>query len=172
MATHNIEYYTHRPGVTTQEALWTEMLPGLWQGGTDDNDTIDVPAKTYGGRADITLEHFDAVVTLYAWARPVGWEVEELRWGFYDSEELPDKETLREAVTWAYRRWQAGKRVLLRCQMGYNRSGLITALVLMRHGLTADEAITLMRKLRSEWVLCNEDFEKAIRALETEVVTW
>lgn len=169
----NDEMYTHARAIPMPDELWTEVLPGLWQGGTDDDDTIDVAAKTYYGTPNITKAEFDAVVTLYAWARPVDWEVEELRWGFYDSQELPEWEKLAAAVNWAYIRWQNGQRVIIRCQAGLNRSGLITALVLIRHGWSADSAIQLLRDTRSPWVLCNRDFERAIRELdELEVIEW
>jgi hypothetical protein len=167
------EELTHQRLITVPDELWTEVLPGLWQGGTDDDDTIDVAAKTYYGTPNITKAEFDAVVTLYAWARPVDWEVEELRWGFYDSQELPEWDKLAETVNWAHRRWENGDRVLIRCQAGLNRSGLITALVLMRHGWSADSAIQLLRQTRSPWVLCNRDFERAIHELdELEVIEW
>lgn len=169
----NDEIYTHARTITVPDDLWTEVLPGLWQGGTDDFDTVADSRSPYVTNAAITPAHFDAVVTLYAWARPVDWEVEELRWGFYDSQELPEWEKLAAAVNWAYTRWQNGERVLIRCQAGLNRSGLITALVLIRHGWSADSAIQLLRDTRSPWVLCNRDFERAIRELdELEVIEW
>ncbi len=50
-------------------------------GGTCDDATIDCPARLNGFGA---ARDYDAVVTLYASAQPVGWEVEELRYGFGD----------------------------------------------------------------------------------------
>ncbi len=102
---------------------------------------------------------FDVVVTLYADAQPAPWYVEEMRYGFYDSELTPEatKRVLAIAAA-AYSRWQAGDRVLIRCQAGVNRSGLVTALVLMMHGLTAIEAIELIRRRRSPAVLSNRHF--------------
>ncbi len=52
------------------------------------------------------------------------------------------------------------KRVLIRCQAGWNRSGLITSLVLMRAGYSAQEAIDLIRERRSHHALCNQTFEQ------------
>ena len=172
MATYDIDDgYAPSYSYALPQELWTEVLPGLWQGGTADDDTIADPVRDlYRGRRAITKDEFDAVVTLYAWARPVDWEVEELRWGFYDSEQLPDAETLRETVEWAHRRWAAGKRVLVRCQLGANRSGLVTALVLMRSGMTAEDAIALQREKRGEVVLCNADFEIALYEMDAEGV--
>jgi len=145
--------------------LHSEILPGLWVGGTDDLDTIEYSGDLHAPKA-ITKKDFDAVVTLYAWANPVDWMVEEMRFGFYDSDvDHIDREALASAVGFARRKWQAGKKVLIRCQAGLNRSGLTAALVLMQSGYTADEAITLLRDKRSKYVLCNGEFEAFLRTL-------
>lgn len=140
--------------------LWSEVLPNLWLGGTDDFDTIDHVADTYAER-NITPKDFDAVVTLYAWARPVDWMVAEMRYGFYDSDTKHiDEARLYDAVNFAHQMWKAGKKVLIRCQAGINRSGLTMGLVLMKEGYPAEEAIALMRDKRSKFVLLNHDFVK------------
>jgi hypothetical protein len=51
-----------------------------------------------------------------------------------------------------------GERVLIRCQAGVNRSGLVTALVLMLDGYSAREAIELIRERRAPAVLSNRHF--------------
>ena len=145
--------------------LHSEILPGLWVGGTDDLDTIEY-SKDLHAPKEITKKDFDAVVTLYSWANPVDWLVEELRFGFYDSDVAHiDREALASAVGFARRKWQAGKKVLIRCQAGLNRSGLTAALVLMQSGYTADEAINLLRTKRSKYVLINKEFEEFLRTL-------
>ncbi len=55
--------------------------------------------------------------------------------------------------------------VLVHCQAGLNRSGLVAARSLMLLGATADEAITQLRTTRSEACLCNPSFEAWLRAL-------
>jgi protein-tyrosine phosphatase len=145
--------------------LHSEILPGLWVGGTDDMDTIEYSGNLHAPK-EITKKEFDAVVTLYAWANPVDWMVEELRFGFYDSDvDHIDREALASAVGFARSKWKSGKKVLIRCQAGLNRSGLTAALVLMQSGYTADEAITLLRDKRSKYVLCNGEFEAFLRTL-------
>jgi hypothetical protein len=47
--------------------LWSEILPGLFLGGTDDDDTIEDAANINTPR-NITKDNFDTVVTLYAFA--------------------------------------------------------------------------------------------------------
>jgi len=146
--------------------LWSEILPDLWLGGTDDFDTIDYEANTFGPR-EITKEQFDTVVTLYAWARPVDWFVEEMRYAFYDDDSnLYDADTLLRAAKFAHESWKSGKKVLVRCQAGINRSGLTMGLVLMLEGYTADEAINLMRDKRSSAVLINRSFENYLKELK------
>jgi protein-tyrosine phosphatase len=44
------------------------------------------------------------------------------------------------------------------CQAGLNRSGLITARALMLRGMSATDAIQLLRKRRDPAVLCNAVF--------------
>ena len=138
--------------------LWSEILPGLWLGGTDDNDTIETGVDTYKPRM-ITKDDFDTVITLYSWAQPVDWLVEEVRYGFYDSEiSHIDFAAVERAADFAYQAWKSGKRVLIRCQAGINRSSLVMAHVLMKDKYTAREAIDLMREKRSKAVLLNRHF--------------
>src|SRR3954468_16143267 len=134
----------------------SEILPRLFQGGTRDDDVVQV-AQAGAGFSE--RRPYDAVVTLYAWAQPVPWEVEELRYGFGDCDiALADTERILRAARWAWRRWIAGDRVLIRCQAGLNRSGLVTALVVMLEGPDAECAIALIGERRSSWALCNDHF--------------
>lgn len=146
--------------------LHTEILPGFFMGGTADDDTIDY-AKPLS-----TFEHgipFDAVVTLYSWAQPMPWGIEELRYGFADANmSHVDEARLHRIAEWAYDRWKEGKRVLVRCQAGMNRSGLVSALVLMRDNYSAEDAITLLREKRSEVVLFNDAFVDYLVGLEAK----
>jgi hypothetical protein len=68
--------------VSSQEVpSWhgSEILPRLFMGGTADRDVVHVAARRRNDFGD--PRPYDAVVTLYAWAHPVSWEVEELRYG-------------------------------------------------------------------------------------------
>lgn len=53
-------------------------------------------------------------------------------------------------------------RTLVHCQAGLNRSGLVTALVLVKQGWAPADAIALLRERRSPLVLCNTVFERWI----------
>jgi len=146
--------------------LWSEILPNLWVGGTDDDDTIEDSANIHTSR-NITKDEFDAVVTLYAWANPVDWMVEELRFGFYDSGIAHiDMKALHRAASYAVDQVQNGNKVLIRCQAGLNRSGLTAALALIKMGYKPEDAINLLREKRSKYVLCNGEFEEFVRTLD------
>ena len=146
-----------------EQDLYSEILPGLWQGGTHDFDTLEFP-KQYPIWNQEKL--FDSVATLYAVAHPVGWGISERRFGFPDSaldeSNLPD---IHAMADWVYNEWKSGKKVLVRCQMGWNRSGIISALALMKAGYTAKDAIDLIRARRSPHALCNEDFVRYLEDL-------
>lgn len=58
---------------------------------------------------------------------------------------------------------------LVHCQAGLNRSSLVAARALMLEGMTAKEAIALLREKRSPAVLCNPSFEKHLLGLDDAV---
>lgn len=147
----------------------SEILPGLFMGGTADRDVVQVATRR---RYDFAEPRpYEAVVTLYAWAQPVSWEVEELRYGFGDGDiGGVDLDRLLRAAVWAWRRWRSGDRVLIRCQAGLNRSGLVTALILLLDGYDARDAIRLIRERRSSWALCNNDFVEWLLAQAASLV--
>jgi protein tyrosine phosphatase len=153
------------------EDLWNEILPGLTLGGTDDADVVfeGNEGNRVEHKAFITPEHFDTVVTMYAFAKPVDWFVKEFRFGIYDSD-MKDFETeeLHDLVVAAHKDWKKGKRVLVRCQAGINRSGLVMALMLIRDGYEPKDAIHLMREKRGQAVLANKHFEKWLMELDVE----
>jgi protein-tyrosine phosphatase len=147
-------------------ALFNEIAPNLFMGGTDDMDVIHFPAKN-NKRTDLP---FDAIVTMYAYAQPADWKIQEFRYGVPDAAiEDIDLDRLKQAVEFGYNRWMAGDRVLVRCQAGLNRSGLVTALILMSTGLDAETAIEQIRKNRAEIALFNEDY---VRWLKVEGATF
>ena len=154
----------------TPQDLWSEILPGLWQGGTHDADTVH-DGRSERTRAAVTVQDFQFVTTLYSYALPVDWFVKEIRFGVYDSDMRDfDAEELFEIVRMTHRAWEKGEKTLVRCQMGWNRSGLIMALVLIRDGMDAEEAIELIRNKRSPHALGNMYFVRWLLALDPERV--
>lgn len=147
-------------------SLYSEIAPNLFMGGTDDNDVIH-NAASGARRTDLP---FDAIVTMYAWAQPADWKVQEFRYGVPDAAiEHIDLGRLKQAVDFGFNRWMAGDRVLVRCQAGLNRSGLVTALILMSTGLDAESAISLIRTNRADIALFNEHY---VQWLLTEASTF
>jgi protein-tyrosine phosphatase len=64
------------------------------------------------------------------------------------------------------RRLRAGRRVLVTCQMGLNRSALIAALAMHEvYGMSADAIITRLRAARGAWSLSNPNFERLLRVV-------
>jgi protein-tyrosine phosphatase len=142
--------------------LYSEILPNLWQGGTDDDDLVHKGTGRLPTYSD--FKEFDVVVSLSAYSSPMGWLVKEYRFGFPDgptSDEI--YEELEKIAEYAYVDWKAGKKCLVRCQAGINRSGLVVALMLMRDGLSAEDAIALIRKKRSEYALENVHFVEYLK---------
>ncbi len=91
-------------------------------------------------------------------------------WTMYDSPDYPDLDTLDEAVPLIVAALEAGGNVLVHCQAGINRSNLATSLVLMDwKGLTAAEAIDMLREKRGQVVLSNQSFERYLRSLDAHI---
>jgi protein-tyrosine phosphatase len=59
------------------------------------------------------------------------------------------------------------RKVLVRCQAGINRSGLVVALAMLRMGWTADAAIARIREVRSPYALFNQSFTRYLHAKES-----
>jgi len=62
---------------------------------------------------------------------------------------------------------ERGRRIVITCMAGRNRSGLLTALVLMeRFKLPADEAIALIKEKRGPFALTNRTFTSYLLSLK------
>ena len=91
--------------------LYSMIAPNLFQGGTDDLDVIHLAQTNNRPRTDLP---FDAIVTMYAWARPADWNIQEFRYGIPDAAITDiDLNRLRQAVEFGHERWKAGDRVRL-----------------------------------------------------------
>lgn len=129
----------------------SEIAPRLWQGGCEDRMVL--PA------------FIDHVVSLYPWEKYTlapGQTRDEYK--MYDSvsqtfEQVDEIATLVDSLR------AAGVTVLVHCQAGLNRSSLVAARVLMLDGMSAADAIALIRDRRSPACLCNPTFEKWLLSL-------
>jgi protein-tyrosine phosphatase len=100
----------------------------------------------------------DFVVSLSR--KPQAHEVPCLHYAFDDGPIVPPKEHL-EGIVWAVgNAYKSGQSVLIHCDAGLNRSGLVTAMVLMLiANLDAEAAIELIRRMRSQSCLFNGVFK-------------
>ena len=65
---------------------------------------------------------------------------------------------LERIADWAFVEWKAGSTVLIRCQAGLNRSGLVTALILLRDRMKLEEVLRVIRSARGDYALSNNHF--------------
>ena len=84
---------------------------------------------------------------------------------FYDIAEMPDVDMLHDLAKTVLEMGSVGK-TLVHCQAGLNRSGLVMALALMHDGMTAVDAIALLREKRVSDVLFNSTFENWLLELK------
>lgn len=134
----------------------TEIAPGLWQGGV--RNGLILPrfirhvVSLYQGEAYRVKHRLDSTLTvrmLDAIDQDTGMVDEIARWVSHCRKTGP---------------------VTVHCQAGLNRSSLVTARVLMLDGMTASEAIGLLREKRSPACLCNPAFEEWLRGLDSPAV--
>lgn len=132
---------------------WSEIVPGLWQGG----DAISPVGR------------FDHVVTLCAWGeeRTPG-PPDQTEWFIADGPLPEPEEHIWEVAEEVRERLERGEQVLVRCQMGINRSGLIVAATLLLHGWTAEEAVERIRRHRDPLALSNPHFVEWLRLQDPE----
>lgn len=130
----------------------SEITDGLWQGGVEDGMILPgfikhvvslYPHEKYEARHNLS-----STLTVQ----------------MHDTEDADLSQVDRVAV-WVLDSRDSGP-CLVHCQSGLNRSGLIVARALMLDGMTADEAITLVREKRSAAALCNPAFEAWLRSPE------
>jgi hypothetical protein len=154
------------PRNTLRGGLYSEILPGLWQGGTHVDDGKVSRAEAHPDSRTIKSNEFDLVATFYQKARPADWHVLEMRYPFWDGEmNDANMDYLIGIARFLHSEWKRGKRVLSRCAAGWNRSGLIVALILIIDGYSAEAAINLIRVKRSSDALCNPRFEAFLRGV-------
>jgi hypothetical protein len=124
---------------------WDEVAPGLFQG--------DFP------EGDVDWGRFDDVVSMSQAAPEVDLEPDGvwLHVPIPDAE-VEDPDAVREAARVVAERVRAGRRVLVHCWAGLNRSGVVAARALMFMGVPVDEAIAAVRAARGDVALFNRAF--------------
>jgi protein-tyrosine phosphatase len=127
----------------------SEITSDLWTGGCTDG--LHLPST------------ITDVVSLYPWERyTVRHELRSfLEVRMYDSALRPGSTELDMLADWINAR-RADGVVLVHCQAGLNRSGLVAAWALTRSGMAGPDAINLLRSKRSPAVLCNPTFHEMV----------
>lgn len=67
-------------------------------------------------------------------------------WPIHDEPILPNLNDLDLVAQWGYDNWKSGLNVLVHCNAGCNRSGLVDGVILHKNGLSGKEALDLIRK--------------------------
>jgi len=113
-----------------------------------------VPGLSIGTRIAPTAEYaslgVDAIVDLedweFAWVPPVPTGCLYLSFPMEDGDEVDSK--VREVAAFVASLLHAGRRVLVHCTEGLNRSGIVVGRTLVELGWTAEAAIDLIRRQR------------------------
>ena len=85
-------------------------------------------------------------------------------WHILDLPFLPNREDLWRVARFGYDAWKFGKRVLVHCTMGRNRSGLINGCILWLNGMTGEDAVRLIQEKRPG-ALSNPVFASYLKTL-------
>ena len=158
--TNNISLHVLEPSedaadgiVPFETPLMTKVGERLWQGGC--RGSYPVPP------------FIDHVLSLYPWERYSGTENLEtfVEVKMDDSvDEDYDLSGVEVLADWVNQKRELGN-VLVHCQAGLNRSGLVVARsIMLDEGISAERAIARLRNLRSPEVLCNYVFERWLLA--------
>lgn len=151
------------PVAPTAPANASEVIPRLWQGGAPRPgnyafDLIVLSASEYQPSAD----KFPGAELLRV-PLPDDWR------GLSAAARKKLYAAAADAAEQVAAAHRAGKRVLVTCGAGLNRSGLITGLALRALGHTGDDAIALIRRARGPHALGGKAFPAFIRAYQPRI---
>jgi protein-tyrosine phosphatase len=138
--------HTRHKGMYFDVPFISHIVDNLYMGGCENG--LELPSNIKN------------IVSLYPWERyTIKHEMEsQLYFKAYDDDIQLIVEQLEELSNWIIGRLKQGP-TLVHCQAGLNRSGLLSAIVLCKTGMSPQDAIALLREKRSKAVLCNQSFE-------------
>lgn len=143
-----------------------QILPGLYQCGAYElSEVIDevkpdlIVCASY--LTNLYADEADIVKSMRSSERYI-------RYGFDDGQELPDMSRIEAIVSEVAYSVASGERVIVHCNAGLNRSGLIVALVIMRlTGKTGKQALEHLRICRP-MALTNYTFANYVKELDRD----
>ena len=122
----------------------SEIIDGVWQSGHPEPG-----------------EHWDAVIDLDGSTPPLEGVACYVHWPIEDAPVAPDKAVLVALADLVRDLRRAGKRVLVHCAGGINRSGLLAAATLIRDGMPPQQAVDTVRA-RRQGSLNNQVFVRTL----------
>lgn len=163
---------THDPTSVHVDAAYDPLTQRMEGTAIHGNTPFSVPYISHvvgnlyqGGCANglVLPTNIEYVVSLYPWEQYVTHDgvVSVMSVKLYDAD-LADPKLLITAARTVRSFMHLGP-TLVHCQAGLNRSSLVAALALMIKGMSANDAIGLLRDKRSPAVLCNPVFETWLR---------
>ena len=113
----------------------------------------------------------ECIITMTEEALPEGWTADLAEYLHVPTPDLhaPAMEGIVEAVDFARKNIESGRRVMVHCHAGMGRAGTILACYLVKHaGLSAEEAVSRIRRERPGSIQSPEQ-EEVIAAYERRV---
>jgi protein-tyrosine phosphatase len=138
------------------------LTGGLWLGGHYCQE---------GAEACFPRDRFDVIVSLHKASDY--WRYESTNGAKLLEYRMPDSalspahhDSIMLLAEEAARHVQSGRQVLVRCRAGINRSALVAGLALVQLGYRPDEAVFMMRRARSPYVLFNDSFAAFLQIVD------
>lgn len=135
----------------------SEVVPGLYIG------SKPAPGRHAFDVIVLAAEEYQPHAMRFPGSEVIHMPLDDAPWRNMRPEEIAGAVRTGEAVA---RHIRAGRRVLVSCAMGLNRSSLVAAIAMHNaHGMGADEIIMRIRRARGQWALSNPNFEKLLRSM-------
>lgn len=116
---------------------------------------------------------FDAVVLMASEYQPNEKQfegIEVLHAPIRDTKPAPDEiQRAYAAAKWVSKRLKSGKKVLVSCMAGLNRSGFVSAMALVMDGYNPKSAIHLVKNARGPKALSNTYFVNIIKGMKSSI---